>query len=239
MTGYVTQLGANLIAKLNTTKDTLEITSIWGSNTTTQPTDIASMTAIGPRGIEFSVYDALEYVEDATLHFSLYYDNKGLLADYTVTEIGIFATDPDLGEILLAIIPFYDAPQTIPASPTTNNGVRFEFTATVDIILSLSPDIKILIDNSLVFLTIEEALKRFWVIGVKYPATEITETTGTTVEEWQRIQDDRIDQMEKVMESGSTAGTTVNKPVLTNKPYNWRILNYSGWRDLATGTIRA
>ena len=234
MDGYLTQKGARLIAKLNALQEKLTITSIWGGNGTQPSEPYADMTDISAHDIKFSTYNMLAYENDGKLTFTLYFDNKNLASPYSLTEIGVFAHDPDEGDILLCVIPMYDSAQNIPAHSAADNGNRFELTSKVTIELQLAPTLEIIISDSLIFLTIEEALRRFWVIGKKYPATEITESTGTTTEEWQRIQDERIKQLEVTLESGTTAGITANKP-----PSDWKILNNSGYRDRERGTIRA
>lgn len=238
MRGYMTQKGVNLIAKLNTAGDILEITNVWGSNSPAPPTSYADMTDIGPHDIPLSVVGIIQYEPSAKLHTKIYFDNLQLNSPYTVTEVGLFANDPDEGEILFCVIPFYTSPQLIPESPS-QAGVRFEFTGKIDVEVSLSPNIEIIVNGSMVFLTIEEAMKLFWILGHKYAATEIFETTGTTTEEWQRIQDDRIAQILQILESGTTAGFIVEMPTLVDQPYNWAILNFSGYRNPLNGAIEA
>lgn len=166
-------------------------------------------------------------------------DNTNLTTPIQITEVGIFAEDMDGNEILYGIDPRYDTPAQIwPPSllPGFVSYAQATFTEYVEVNRDLKVDLTLVADGDV---TWDAADGRYWIIGVKYPATEITETTGTTTEEWQRIQDDRIAQIITMLESGSTAGTIYERPTLYTMPPNWKILNNSGWRDLANGVIRA
>lgn len=232
---YVTQKGLALVTKLIAAKENLIISGVAGGDGAYPGIAYSDMVQLSQPRIQFQTNQGVKYVLPNVISIPLYFENEALTEMVLLTEIGLYAEDPDEGTVLLAIAPSYSEPLPI---PKLSEG-RLELTVDFSLILSLTEDVNITLPSSVIYLTKEEADGRYWRIGVKYPATEITETTGTTTEEWQRIQDDRIRQMEVILESGSTAGTTVNKPVLINKPYNWDILNNNGYRDLTTGTIRA
>ena len=166
-------------------------------------------------------------------------DNTALTSALYITEVGIYAEDLDGNEVLYGIDPRYDMPALIHPPgilPGFISYAQATFTEYVEVSRDLNVNLMLIADGNV---TWDAADGRYWIIGVKYPATEITETTGTTTEEWQRIQDDRIAQIITMLESGSTAGTIYDRPTLFTLPPNWRILNNSGWRDLVNGVIRA
>lgn len=227
---YITQKGLALIAKLVASEQELTITAAKGGDGIANSSDYSEMEALLQPKVDFSMNNGVEYLSPSEVRIPLYYENSALGERVMLTEIGIYAQDPQDGEILLAIAPSYEEPLPL---PTLDEG-RLELTTDFRLQLTLSPEVNITLPSSMIYLTREEADGRYWRLRQKYPATEITESTGTTTEEWQRIQDERIKQLEVTLESGTTAGITANKP-----PSDWKILNNSGYRDRERGTIRA
>lgn len=232
---YITEGGLALLTKLETMKEKLVISSVVGGMNSDPGIPPSEMTEIQDPPFQFQTLQGVLYNGPNQIVIPLYYENSGQLGNINLTEIGLYAEDPDGGTVLLAVAVSYGEPMPL---PRFSEG-RLELTIGFLLEFSLTEDITIELPSSVVYLTRPEAMKLFWIIGEIYPATEIFESTGTTTEEWQRIQDDRIAQIITMLESGSTAGTIYDRPTLYTMPPNWKILNFSGWRDLANGVIRA
>ena len=224
---YITEDGLALLTKLETQKEKLVISAVVGGNGTDPGLAPSEMTEISSIQLEFQTLEGVQYTAPNQIMIPLYYENSGQLEGISLSEIGILAKDPDGGEILLAVSTSYNEPLALPRFVEG----RLELTVGFLMEFSLSADITIELPSSVIYLTRPEAMKLFWVIGEQYPATEITETVGYNTEEWQRIQDDRINQLQQILESGTTGGVVVERPTLAASPYNWKILNNSGWRD--------
>ena len=232
---YITQDGLALLTKLETLKEDLAITAVVGASGVDPGIPPAEMTVVENAQFQFQTLEGVVYTAPNQIMIPLYYENSAQISNINLTEIGLYAKDPDGGEILLAVSTSYNEPMPL---PRFSEG-RLELTVGFLIEFSLTPDITITLPSSVIYLTRPEAMKLFWIIGEKYPATEITESVGYNTEEWQRIQDDRINQLQQLAESGSTAGTIYERPTIGAAPYNWAILNYSGWRNPVTGAIEA
>lgn len=232
---YITEGGLALLTKLETREEKLVISAVLGGNGADPGLAPSEMTEIPSAQVEFQTLEGVQYTAPNQIMIPLYYENSGLTEGVALSEIGIFAKDPDGGETLLAVAVSYHEPLALPRFAEG----RLELTVGFLMEFSLAGEIEIVLPSSVVYLTRPEAMKLFWIIGEKYPATEITESVGYNTEEWQRIQDDRIEQILQLLRSGSTAGVIYERPTLGVAPYNWRILNFSGWRNPATGAIEA
>lgn len=231
---YVTQKGLALCAKL-IKEDDLTITRILGGDGAKQSADYSAMTLLSNARIQFETNRGVLY-DAATpnrLTVPIYYNNEKLAAGFNMTEIGVYAEDPDEGEILLCVIPGYDAPLPLPGMYEG----RLELTMDIVLELGLADQVQILLPPSLIYLTRPEADDRYWRLTVQYPATEITETVGYTVEQWQRMQDAEIEALKKKTDAGTTSADT--HQVGTVPMALWTILNHWGWYDKALGVFKA
>lgn len=196
---------------------------------------------------EYATLDGLAYSPPAldpsgqSYSFSVlaHINNIGATNTVVITEVGVYAEDTDGNEILFAIDPLYTQPVSVFPPNILAGFNQFQeqtFKIYIEVYRDLQINLELIAEGNM---TVEIADGRYWIIGIKYQGTEIIDYTGDDVHTHQRWQDEQINMIIDILESGSTAGTTVNKPVLINKPYNWDILNNNGYRDLATGTIRA
>ena len=224
---YITEDGLALLTKLETLKENLVISSVVGASGLDNGIPPSEMTEVPFPPFQFQTLQGVLYNGPNQIVIPLYYENSQQLNSISLTEIGLYADDPEGGTVLLAVSTSYDQPMPLPRFAEG----RLELTIGFLLEFSLTEDITIELPSSVVYLTRPEAMKLFWIIGEKYPATEITESVGRTTEEHQRWQDDRLNQILTMLESGSTAGTVIDKPTRLELPRNWRIRNYSGWRD--------
>jgi len=232
---YVTKQGLALISRLVTDEQELKITRAMGGIGQYAGTDYSDMTGLENAVLPFAMNQGVAYLAPDRIQVPLYYENSAVTARILLTEIGLYAEEADGSEILLAIAPSYDEPLPI---PSLSEG-RLEMTTDFIVQLSLTPEVDITLPSSMVYLTRPEADGLYWQLSKNYPATKITESNGSTTEAHQRWQDEQLEQLKKLLESGSTAGTMVDRPVLDVSPYHWKILNHSGYRDSVTNSIRA
>lgn len=230
---YVTEGGLALLTKLETLKEDLVITAVVGGTNGDPGVPPSEMTEINNPAFEFQTLQGVTYASPNQILIPLYYENSKQAVSHSLSEIGLYAKDPDGGEVLLAVAVSYGEPLPIPG---LSEG-RLELTIGFLLEFSLTQDVNILRPSSVIYLTRPEAMKLFWIIGEKYAATEIFESVGYSTEEWQRIQDDRIAQILTMLESGSTAGVIFERPTTIPLPHNWKILNNSGYRNPVTGFI--
>lgn len=122
----LTDKGAALLAKL-TQGNTLHITrAITGSGYVT-PGLLPKQTVVTVPQQEL-VFRPVSYQEDGQCTINVALTNEGLAAGYEATQVGIYATDPDEGEILLFISQAADADNgTIIPSETEMPGYSAEW----------------------------------------------------------------------------------------------------------------
>lgn len=231
-TSYLTQKGLDLVAKLNTNPQELKITRALGGDGIDPQDVLSERTGISHAALWFETFEGVKYEDASKIKVPLYFENSGLMQTVKLTEIALFAMDPTEGEILLGIAVSYEDPLVIPRFAEG----RVELTCDYTIQLSLSPDVEVTLCTSLVYLTKPEGDARYWRIGTKYPATEITESVGRTVEDHQRWQDERLDQLEVMAKDAEDNSIPIEFD--SRKPLKWQIINNHGWYDAALSAYR-
>lgn len=106
-----TTLGLNLMAKLQTGA-TLEITRAVGGDGHTSTDALTALTEVTARQTLTLSNAVYKGSGQALLPVTLY--NRGLTAGYPLRQIGVYATDPDDGEVLM-LIAQSEQPDTIPS----------------------------------------------------------------------------------------------------------------------------
>ena len=113
-----TQLGLNLIAKVVAGKTNLAFTKLQTSEGNYTSSNLVGMTSLLNVKQEFNVSNVS--VQNATtVLVKGVITNTGLSNQYNLNAIGLFATDPDLGEILFSVTTA-DTADIIPAKSNTN-----------------------------------------------------------------------------------------------------------------------
>ena len=113
-----TQLGLNLIAKVIAGKTNLAFTKLQTSEGNYTSSNLVGMTSLLNVKQEFNVSNVS--VQNATtVLVKGIITNTGLSNQYNLNAIGLFATDPDLGEILFSATTA-DTADIIPAKTNTN-----------------------------------------------------------------------------------------------------------------------
>lgn len=98
----ITTKGLSLLSKL-TSGHALEITKAETGDTYVTPGLLSQLTAVvGPKQ-ELS-FRAQSYPEEGKCKLPCYLTNAGLATGYTAKQVGVYATDPDDGEILFLIV---------------------------------------------------------------------------------------------------------------------------------------
>ena len=105
----LTDVGADLQAKINAGLTTLKFTKVGvGSGSGS----VNALTAMVHKEQDIGIGNVEANGNIVTINFTL--TNKGLNAAYKMRELGLFATDPDVGEILFAYMTD-SSPDTMPA----------------------------------------------------------------------------------------------------------------------------
>jgi len=240
----ITKIGLQLLAETNQSGSKLTFTRLAAGTGNDSGADYSDLTALQQEyvdlvGLNYTPPSLDSSGQGYSFSISAYMDNTQLNNEVKITEVGIFAEAADGSEILFAIDARYEQPVVVyPAQvlPGLQGFQQVKFIEYIEINKDLQIDLTLIADGNI---TIEFADGRYWRLGKKYPATEITESNGSTTEAHQRWQDEQLEQLKKLLESGSTAGTMVDRPVLDVSPYHWKILNHSGYRDSVTNSIRA
>lgn len=223
---YITQRGVQLCVKI-LAGETLEITAVLGGDGQNNSEDYTEQEELIHPIIEFECPRGIQYEADKPRNVTIpiYFQNTELQEAIYLSEIGVFAKDPDQGEILLCILPAYDAALALPA---ISEG-RLELTMDIMLELSLAPEVSIVLPPSLVFLTRPEADLLYAKKEHRHAADKIDESIGMTTEAWQREQDAEIEALKLKTDAGTTMAETHQKG---SKPEtNWKILNNWGIYD--------
>ena len=142
-TATVTNKGYALQAKLLST-DKLNITRVVSGSGSCAVTQLINQTAVSGIKQELTV-DSLSYDKYGNARLKVVLNNIGLTTGYDVRQIGIYATDPDEGEILYAITQADEA-EPVPSISEQPNGFycSWDFTLTY----SNSENVNVTIDPS-------------------------------------------------------------------------------------------
>lgn len=232
---YITQKGLALNASL-IHEGKLNITRVIGAYQTKPSGDVHDLTNVGTPIIAFQTNQGVVYDRDSSpnrITIPIYYKNDQMAQSKILTEIAVFAEDPEDGEILYCLMVGYDYPISIPAATEAS----LEITMDIIVELTLSQDTTITLPPSLVFLTKEEAVTLFAPKKHRHQAVDVDETVGATVEAHQRVQDAEIEALKAKTDTGTTSGETVG--VNVENASNWRIIDYWGFYDKTTSTFRA
>lgn len=223
---YITQKGVQLCAKI-LAGEPLEITAVLGGDGQNNQNNYTEQEKLIQPAIEFECPQGIQYDEakPKNVTIPIYFQNAKLEKAIYLSEIGVFAKDPDQGEILFCILPAYDAALALPA---ISEG-RLELTMDIILELSLAPEVSIVLPPSLVFITRPEADLLYAKKEHRHQADEIDESIGMTTEAWQREQDAEIEALKLKTDAGTTMAETHQKGA---KPeMNWRVLNNWGIYD--------
>jgi len=114
----LTSLGLNLLAKAQTGA-ALNITRVAaGAGVWADDTNAEDVTALVDERLSVPI-QSLAVQGDGTVKLTVVISNSGLDTGFIFRELGVFATDPDLGEILYAVAYSGDRYDYLPASATT------------------------------------------------------------------------------------------------------------------------
>ena len=100
--GAYTQQGLALLSKM-AQGGTLNITRAVTGKGSVAEDKLSGQVAIRGQAIQTLSFKTPTYPESGTCKVTMFLTNKGLTTGYTVTQIGVYAYDPDLGEILFFI----------------------------------------------------------------------------------------------------------------------------------------
>ena len=113
-----TQLGLNLITKVMAGKTSLSFTGFKTSDGAFSNVELKSMASLPNVKQEFNVSN-INIQNSTTVLVKGVITNTGLSNQYPLNAVGLYATDPDIGEILFSVTTA-DIADVIPAKTNTN-----------------------------------------------------------------------------------------------------------------------
>lgn len=122
----ITNQGTVLLAKL-TQQNTLTITRASTGSGYVDPDDLQTQTNVTNPKQSLS-FKTVTYPETGKCAIPMLLTNDSLSTGYTATQVGVFATDPDAGEILLFIAQATEGEGTVIPSATEMPGFSTEWT---------------------------------------------------------------------------------------------------------------
>ena len=128
----LTTKGLNLQAKLLSSGEPFEITKVTGGSGKVEVDQLPEQTAVSQKKQTLTI-QKVSYSEDKkSAVMSVLLSNIGLATGYSLAQVGIYANDPDEGEILYAIMQANDDGETIPAASEKTYSVQFDITLHFD-----------------------------------------------------------------------------------------------------------
>lgn len=121
----ITEKGLSLVTKVQMGSTTLTFTKIATGAGSYADEDVGTRTELKDKKQEFSL-SSISVVDNDTVKLRAVISNAGLAAGYYIREIGLFAQDPDEGEILYSLAVAYEEqwdylPAESEVSPATIN----------------------------------------------------------------------------------------------------------------------
>lgn len=139
----VTTLGDNLLAKIVAGEIQSDFTKIvTSSNQYPAGTDFKALTTLD--GIEQTTFpNEISIIANDTVQVQGVFVNTGITTEYTVWNFGLYANDPDLGEILFSVTSSQDPADIMPPENETGAAIIadiiFQITNTTNITLVANP----------------------------------------------------------------------------------------------------
>ena len=102
--GVLTTDGKALLAKWQAGGATPQIThAAIGSGSNTKTEDASTRTSLKAEKLRVGISSAAAAADGDTLNLRFVFSNDSVTTGFPVTEVGVFATDPDKGEVLYSI----------------------------------------------------------------------------------------------------------------------------------------
>ena len=146
---YITTKGKRLLAKAQVGAAISFTKAQIGSGTLTEGTDILGLTSLIQSVKELNISGLSVSKESAQI--TMGFSNEGVSAPFYWKEIGLFANDPDEGEILYAYGYAGDNPDYI----STYSAAPMEFLFTMIVQISGAAEVTAVIDESLLYCTLD------------------------------------------------------------------------------------
>lgn len=129
-TFVITNKGQALMAKLMLGAGKMDFTAIRTSSTAYAQQDLAGLTALSNIKQTAAISDVVK-VTDVSIRIRGAIDNSALVTGYNIQTIGVYANDPDEGEILYAVARALTSGYMPPNNGVTSSGANFDFILTV------------------------------------------------------------------------------------------------------------
>lgn len=129
-TFVITNKGQALMAKLMLGAGKMDFTAIRTSSTAYAQQDLAGLTVLSNIKQTAAISDVVK-VTDVSIRIRGAIDNSALVTGYNIQTIGVYANDPDEGEILYAVARALTSGYMPPNNGVTSSGANFDFILTV------------------------------------------------------------------------------------------------------------
>jgi hypothetical protein len=247
----ITETGQTLIAKIMSGVTGVQFTALKTSTAQLSASELEQLTAL-PDIVQTTTFTNISPKNSTQINIVATVNNTNLTTGYNCYSVGIFANDPDTGEILFAVSTA-DVPSYLPAFQNQTQSIYFNFTITVgnsaNISLNVDPagmasvfDLNVLKNEIGSYMS---ALQMGYYEGVAWTNYDIFPNLDTSdISLWDRISAIEFDEtasagwnLELIDESTATT-QTISATLLPGKyniknkrtPANYN--DYYGWVDL-------
>ena len=205
-----TQLGLNLITKVMAGKTSLSFTGFKTSDGAFSNVELKSMASLPNVKQEFNVSN-INIQNSTTVLVKGVVTNTGLSNQYLLNAVGLYATDPDLGEILFSVTTA-DIADVIPAKTNTNTtslilNVLTSVTDANKVTLSLSEPAIVTTDMLEIYIKNTELQH---LLNLQTPYARLTDLFDGSVyrlrEHWQREQGQQNKLAKAIQETDEKVG---------------------------------
>lgn len=150
---YLTKEGRDLLAR-TTLGEVLKFTRVaFGTGTVTTTEQLINQKALIDQRLSVKI-NSIQNNKDGTATIHIAFNNEEVTQGFLMKEIGVFAQDPVKGEILYFILNCGEEADFFPAKTTK----LVEQTMDLIVVVGDSPEVTIVLDQSLVFVTRREFL---------------------------------------------------------------------------------
>lgn len=149
--------GMNLDLKiLGREGESLTLTGAWSGSGYVNPTKLMTLIDIDQRVQKLNLLDAVEFLDENTVRIPIILKNTDVVERYGMHQIGIYAEDPDIGEILYIVLQS-DSEEEIPSNKEMKD---FTLEWYLNVSIGNTQNVEVIIDKTC-DLTVEQADARY------------------------------------------------------------------------------
>lgn len=216
----LTNRGLDLVAKLMAGKRVTFTKAVIGDGAFQDEYDIHTATKLKNPKTEFPIQD-IKFLGNGEISLEVHLNNSLNEEGFFIREIGIYAEDPDIGEILFGVVARGDRTQWF------DDNTVHEQNIILDLIFKVGnvDEMQVVVNNSIMYVTKQE----FWDLAGR------GRTNQTVKENWDMIKDLQMDMA--VMKVHGTGGATGEDVVVIDMKELEQTEKFWGIWDRETGRL--